>query len=84
MEKPIDFWLRKGKVVGETKPTEKSREQFKKSTIRTKAARIQATSQKFPIFKIRRYLVGVLSVYRQVRVSYASRTQQLSAKSDDY
>ncbi len=22
MEKPIDFWLRKGKVVGETKPTE--------------------------------------------------------------
>ena len=22
MEKPIDFWLRKGKAVGETKPTE--------------------------------------------------------------
>ena len=35
MEKPIDFWLRKGKVVGETKPTEKSREDIKKSTIRT-------------------------------------------------
>ena len=23
MEKPIDFWLRKGKAVGETKPTER-------------------------------------------------------------
>ena len=23
VEKPIDFWLRKGKAVGETKPTEK-------------------------------------------------------------
>ena len=22
MEKPIDFWLRKGKAVGETEPTE--------------------------------------------------------------
>ena len=22
VEKPIDFWLRKGKAVGETKPTE--------------------------------------------------------------
>ena len=35
MKKPSDFWLRKGKVVGETKPTEKSREEPKKSTIRT-------------------------------------------------
>ena len=35
MEKPIDFWLRKGKVVGETKPTEKFREEPEKSTIRT-------------------------------------------------
>ena len=25
LEKPIDFWLRKGKAVGETKPTEKER-----------------------------------------------------------
>ena len=25
MEKPIDFWLRKGKAVGETKPTETKR-----------------------------------------------------------
>ncbi len=24
MEKPIDFWLRKGKAVGETMPTERS------------------------------------------------------------
>jgi len=29
------------------------RERFQKSTIRTKAMRIQATSQKFPIIKIR-------------------------------
>ena len=26
LEKPIDFWLRKGKAVGETKPTEKREE----------------------------------------------------------
>ena len=25
LEKPIDFWLRKGKAVGETEPTEKER-----------------------------------------------------------
>ena len=25
MEKPIEFWLRKGKAVGETKPTETKR-----------------------------------------------------------
>ena len=31
MEKPIDFWLRKGKAVGETKPTENSREHPKQS-----------------------------------------------------
>ena len=31
VEKPIDFWLRKGKAVGETKPTEsKSRERKQK------------------------------------------------------
>ncbi len=38
-----------------------------------------------PIFKILvRYLVRILSVYRQVGVSYASRTRQVSAESDDY
>ena len=38
-----------------------------------------------PIIKISaRYLVGVLSVYRRVRVSYVSRTRQVWAKSDDY
>ena len=28
MEKPIDFWLRKGKAVGETKPTERGDRTF--------------------------------------------------------
>ena len=28
MEKPIDFWLRKGKAVGETKPTERGERKF--------------------------------------------------------
>ena len=36
MEKPIDFWLRKGKAVGETKPTENFRDPPKNSTISTK------------------------------------------------
>ena len=30
MEKPSDFWLRKEKAVGETKPTEKSRDTSKR------------------------------------------------------
>ena len=37
------------------------------------------------LFKIRlRYLVGILSAYRQVSFPYVSRVRQVSAKSDDY
>ena len=61
------------------------RERFQKSTIRTKATRIQATSQMFPIIKILvRYLIGIQSVYRRVRVSYVSRVRQVSGKVSDY
>jgi len=61
------------------------RERFQKSTIKTKAARIQATSQMFPIIKILvRYLIGILSVYRRVRVSYVSRARQVSGKISDH